>query len=96
MDKFAENCKISQKVRVSRQILGKIDVQLCEDLHCLKEILISFHIFFISSENLAWFLSYVILNFAVSGFPLTGHISMKVTSTKTFLNIFLMEQIFST
>ena len=30
MEKFAENCKISQKFGVSRQILDKIGVQLCE------------------------------------------------------------------
>ena len=31
MEKFAENCKISQKSEVSRQILDKIGVQLCEN-----------------------------------------------------------------
>ena len=45
MEKFAENCKISQKFGVSRQILDKIGVQLRENLHSLKDILISFHIF---------------------------------------------------
>ena len=48
MEKIAENCKIFQKFGVSRQILDEIGVQLCENLHCLKDILISFHIFFIS------------------------------------------------
>ena len=31
-----------------QDILDKIGVQLCENLHRLKDILISFHIFFIS------------------------------------------------
>ena len=70
MEKFVENCKISQRFGVSRQILYKIGVQLCELLHCLKEILISFHMFFISSKNNVWFLSYVISKFTISGFPL--------------------------
>ena len=73
MEKFAENCKISQKIGVSREILGKIVVQLCENLHCLKDILISFHIFFISRKIFVWFLSYAILNFRLkfsAGFPL--------------------------
>ena len=70
MEKFVENCKISQKFGVSRQILYKIGVQLCELLYCLKEILISFHMFFISSKNNFWFLSYIISKFTISGFPL--------------------------
>ena len=45
MEKFAENCKISQKFEVPRQILDKIGVQLCESLHSLKDISISFDIF---------------------------------------------------
>ena len=32
MEKIAENCKISQKFWVLRQILDKMDVQLCENL----------------------------------------------------------------
>ena len=48
MEKFAENCKISQKFEVPRQILDRIGVQLCENLHSLKDISISFDIFFIS------------------------------------------------
>ena len=48
MEKFAENCKISQKFEVSRQILDKIGVQLCENLYCLKDVLIGFHMLFIS------------------------------------------------
>ena len=52
-----------------KAILDKIGVKLCKNLHCLKDILISFHIF-ISWKNLVWFLSYVILNFIMSGFPL--------------------------
>ena len=48
MEKFAENCKIYQKFGVSRQNMDKIGVQLCENVHFLKDILISFHIFFIS------------------------------------------------
>ena len=52
MKKFVENYKISreisQKFEVSRQILDKIGVQLCENLYCLKDMLISFHMFFIS------------------------------------------------
>ena len=70
MEKFAENCKISQKFGVSSQMSDKIGIQLCENLHYLKDILISFHIFFISWENPVWFLSFVILKFTVSGFPL--------------------------
>ena len=70
MEKFVENCKISQKFGVSRQTLYKIGVQLCELLYCLKEILISFRMFFISSKNNVWFLSYVISKFTISGFPL--------------------------
>ena len=31
MEKFAENCKISQKIRVSRQILDKIGVKFCKN-----------------------------------------------------------------
>ena len=46
MMKFAENCKTSQRFWVSRQILDKIGVQLCENLYCLKDILISFHVFY--------------------------------------------------
>ena len=60
MEKFAENCKISQKFEVSRQILDKIGVELCDNIYCLKEILISFHMIFISRQNVVWFLSYVI------------------------------------
>ena len=33
----AENCEISQKFGILRQILDKIVVQLCENLHCLKK-----------------------------------------------------------
>ena len=43
MEKFVENCKTSQTFGVSRQILDKIGVQLCENLYCLRDILISFH-----------------------------------------------------
>ena len=43
MEKFVENCKISQRFGVSRQISDKIGVQLDEKLYCLKDILISFH-----------------------------------------------------
>ena len=48
MEKIEKNWQISQKFVVSRQILDKIGTQLCENLHCLKDILISFQIFFIS------------------------------------------------
>ena len=48
MEKFVENCKISQRLGVSRQILDKIGVQLCENLYCLKDVLIGFHMLFIS------------------------------------------------
>ena len=52
MKKFVENYKISreisQKLEVSRQILDKIGVQLCENLYCLKDVLIGFHMLFIS------------------------------------------------
>ena len=53
MEKIAENCKISQKIGVSRQILDKMDIQLCENLHCLKDILISFHIFLFHEKTLS-------------------------------------------
>ena len=48
MEKFAENCKTSQKFWVLRQILDKIGVHLCENLYYLKvkDILISFHVFY--------------------------------------------------
>ena len=52
MEKFAENCKISQKLELSRQILDKIGVQLCENLYCRKEILISFHMCFLFHEKI--------------------------------------------
>ena len=45
MERFVENCKISQRFEVSRQMLDKIGVQLCENFYCLKKILISFHMF---------------------------------------------------
>ena len=70
MEKFVENSKISQRFGVSRQILNKIGVQLCENLYYLKDILISFYMFFISWKNIVWFLSYVISKFAISGFHL--------------------------
>ena len=35
MEKFVENCKISQGFKVSRQILDKIGVQLCKNLYPL-------------------------------------------------------------
>ena len=38
MEKFAENCKISHKFGVSRQIMDKIGVQqLCENLYIMYE-----------------------------------------------------------
>ena len=37
MEKFAENCKISQKFGVSRQIMDKIGVQLYENLYIMSE-----------------------------------------------------------
>ena len=52
MDKFAENFKISQKLEVSRQILDKTGAQLCENLYCLTEILISFNISFLFHEKI--------------------------------------------
>ena len=55
MEKSAENCKISQKSGISKQILDKIRVQQCEILQCLKDILISFYNFFILSKNLFGF-----------------------------------------
>ena len=73
MEKFAENCKIYQKFGVSRQNMDKIGVQLCENLHFLKDILISFHIFFISWMKkfcLVMKLCNVILKFTMPGFPL--------------------------
>ena len=33
MEKFVENCKISQRFGVSRKIMDKIGVQLCENLY---------------------------------------------------------------
>ena len=64
MEKSAENFKISQKFGVSTQTLDKMRVQQCENLHCLKEILKSFYIFYVM-KNLVWLLNYVILNFSV-------------------------------
>ena len=46
MEKFVQNCKISQRFGVSRKILDKLSVQLCENLFCLKDILVSFRMFF--------------------------------------------------
>ena len=40
------------------------------NVHHLKEILISFDIFYISWKHFVWFLSYVILKFLMSGFLL--------------------------
>ena len=48
MEKSAERFKISQKFEASRQVLDKIGVQLFENLYFLKDILISFHMLFIS------------------------------------------------
>ena len=45
MEKSAENCKIFQRLEISRQILDKIGAQKNENLHCLKDILI-FYIFY--------------------------------------------------
>ena len=73
MEKSAERFKISQKFEASRQVLDKIGVQLFENLYFLKDILISFHMLFISWKNIAWFLSYgmlFILKFTIPGFPL--------------------------
>ena len=67
--KFVENCKTSQRFWVSRQILDKIGVQLRENLYCLKDILISFHVFYFM-KYIVWFLSYVISKFTISGFLL--------------------------
>ena len=53
MEKIAENCKISQKFGVLRQILDKVDVQLCENLCSLKDILISFHILLLHEKILS-------------------------------------------
>ena len=69
MMKFVENCKTSQRFWVSRQILDKIGVQLRENLYCLKDILISFHVFYFM-KYIVWFLSYVISKFTISGFLL--------------------------
>ena len=48
MEKFAENCKTFQNFGVSKQILDKLGVQLCEnsDYLKLKDILISFYVFY--------------------------------------------------
>ena len=69
MEKFVENCKISQRFRESRQVLDKIAVQLCENLYCLKGILISFHVFYFMKKY-CLVLKYVISKFTISGFPL--------------------------
>ena len=53
MEKFVENYKISQRFGVSRQILDKIGVQLCKNIYCLKEILISFHMFLFHEKILS-------------------------------------------
>ena len=52
MEKFAENCKISQKFGVSRQILDKIGVQLRENLHSLKDIFNKLSYIFIFHEKI--------------------------------------------
>ena len=65
MEKSAENRKIPQKFGISRQILDKMRVRQCENLHCLKAfIFFSFH-----EKNLVCFLSYVILKFSLD-FPM--------------------------
>ena len=46
MEKSAENCKISQKFGISSQMMDKTRAQKWENLHCQKEILIGFYIFF--------------------------------------------------
>ena len=46
MEKFVQNCKVPQIFGVSRQILDKISVQLCENLYCLKDNLVNFHYVF--------------------------------------------------
>ena len=46
MEKFVQNCKISQRFGVSTKILDKIGVQLCGNVYCLKDILVNFHMFF--------------------------------------------------
>ena len=55
MEKSAENCKISQKSGISKQILDKIRVQQCENLQYLKDILISLYTVFILSKILFGF-----------------------------------------
>ena len=65
MEKCAENCKISQKFEVLRQILDEIGLHLCENLHCLKDILISFHIFFFLFHEKILSGYYVILKFTM-------------------------------
>ena len=71
MEKFVENCKISQRFGVSRKILHKICVQLCENLYCLKvkDILISFRVFYFM-KKFCLVLKFVISKFTISGFPL--------------------------
>ena len=60
MEESTENLKISQKFGMSRQILGKICVQQCESLHCLKDISISFYFLFLCfMKNFVLFLNYV-------------------------------------
>ena len=64
MEKFAENCKTSKKFGVSRQILDKIGVKLCENLDYLKvkDILISFYVFYFMEKILSgsYLVSYVV------------------------------------
>ena len=53
MEKYAKNCKISQRFGTSRQILDKIRAQQCENLYYLKEVLISFYIFLFHEKFLS-------------------------------------------
>ena len=75
MEKFAENCKTFQNFGVSKQMLEKIGVLLCEnsDYLKLKDILICFCTFLFHEKILsgAYLVIYMLfLKFTISGFPL--------------------------
>ena len=73
---FLKNGEICRKLQNFSKIwgiktnFGKNRCPIMWNVHRLKDILISFDILYISWKHLVWFLSYVILKFIMSGFPL--------------------------
>ena len=71
--KNGEICRKSQnlsKIWGIKTNFGQNRCPIMWNFHSLKDILISFDIFYISWKHLVWFLSYVILKFIMSEFPL--------------------------